>query len=95
VANTIFPEFQDFLLSRCLVPARTAPFYAHWVGKFLAFSNKNQDLGSNPRVEKFLNNLKSQKKIAEWQIKQAEDGLYFLWRSEYQENTELTGSQIW
>jgi hypothetical protein len=55
--NRILPEFEDFLLSRFLVPAKNAPFYAHWVSKFLAFSNKNQDLGPDLRVEKFLNQL--------------------------------------
>jgi hypothetical protein len=33
VPNRILPEFQDFLLSRSLVPAKNAPFYAHWVGR--------------------------------------------------------------
>jgi len=75
VANRILSEFQDFLLSRSLVPARNAPFYAHWVSKFLAFSNRNEDLGSNLRVQKFLNQLNSQMKIADWQIKQAEEAL--------------------
>jgi integron integrase len=75
VPNRIFPEFQDFLLSRSLVPAKNAPFYAHWVSKFFAFSNRNQYLGSNLRVLKFLNHLKSQKKTADWQIKQAEEAL--------------------
>ena len=73
MTNRILPEFQDFLLSRSLVPAKNAPFYAYWVGKFLAFSNKNQDLGPELRVEKFLNQLKSQQKIADWQVGQARD----------------------
>ncbi len=73
--NRILPEFQDFLLSRSLVPAKNAPFYAHWVSKFLAFSNKNQDLGPDLRVQKFLTLLKSQKKIADWQVKQADEAL--------------------
>lgn len=75
MTNRILPEFQDFLLSRSLVPARNAPFYAHWVSEFLAFSNKNQDLGPDLRVQKFLNQLKSQKKIADWQVKQADGAL--------------------
>ncbi len=75
MANRILPEFQDFLLSRSLVPTKNAPFYAHWVGKFLAFSNRNEDLGSDLRVQKFLNQVKSQKKIADLQIKQAEETL--------------------
>jgi integron integrase len=75
VRDRILPEFQDFLLSRSLVPAKNAPFYAHWVSQFLTFSNKNQDLGPDLRVEKFLNHLKSQKKIADWQVKQADEAL--------------------
>jgi len=38
--NGVQPEFQDFLLSRKIVPEKDVPFYAHWVSKFLAFSNK-------------------------------------------------------
>jgi integron integrase len=69
------PQFQDFLLSRSLVPAKNVPFYAHWVSKFLAFSNRYQDLGSDLRVHEFLNQLKAQKKIADWQVTQAEEAL--------------------
>ena len=75
MADKILPEFQDFLVSRSLVPTKDAPFYAHWVSKFFAFSNRNQDLSSNLKVQKFLNQLKSQKKTADWQIKQAEEAL--------------------
>jgi len=57
------------------VVARNVPFYTHRVSKFLAFSNKNEDLGPDLRVRKFLNHLKFQKKIADWQIRQAEDAL--------------------
>jgi hypothetical protein len=65
VKNPILPEFQDFLASRSLVPARNAPFYAHWVSKFLAFSNRNEDLRPDLKVEEFLSYLKSQKNIAD------------------------------
>lgn len=75
MATRILPEFQDFLVSRSLVPAKNAPFYAHWVSRFFAFSNRNPDLSSNLKVEKFLNQLKSQKKTADWQIQQAEEAL--------------------
>ena len=50
-------------------------FCAHWVSKFLAFSNRNEELQPDLRVEKFLNDLKSQKNISDWQIKQADDAL--------------------
>ena len=73
--DRILPEFQDFLISRSLVPEKNVSFYAHWVSKFLAFSNRNEDLGPDLKVEKFLNHLKSQKNISDWQIKQADDAL--------------------
>jgi hypothetical protein len=41
----------------------------------LVFLNKNEKLQPDLRVEKFLNDLKSQRKIADWQIKQADDAL--------------------
>jgi hypothetical protein len=75
VRDRILPEFQDFLLSRSIVDAKNVPFYAHWASKFLAFSNKNQDLTPDLRVQKFLNHLKSQKNIADWQSRQAEKAL--------------------
>jgi len=65
VTNKILPEFQDFLLSHSLVPATNAPFYAHSGSQYIAFSNRNEDPGPNPRVQKFLNHLKPQKKIAD------------------------------
>ncbi len=62
----------------------------------MVYSNRNQDLGSDLRVQKFLNQLKSQKKIADWQTRQAEDApCYpsFNELSKYQKNTEFTGLQ--
>ncbi|MFB3887131.1 MAG: phage integrase N-terminal SAM-like domain-containing protein [Thermodesulfobacteriota bacterium] len=73
--NRLLPEFQDFLLSRSLVPEKNVSFYAYWVSKFLAFSNKNEAMSPELRVQKFLNHLKSQKNISDWQIKQADDAI--------------------
>ena len=56
--NRILPEFEDFLLSGSLALAKNAPFYAPWVSKFLAFSNKNQDL----RPDLWVANLSSTSK---------------------------------
>jgi len=33
VENTILPEFQDFLVSRSVVPEKNVFFYANWVSK--------------------------------------------------------------
>lgn len=73
--DRVLPEFQDYLLSHSLVPEKNAPFYATWVRKFLVFSNRNNDLPPDLKTKKFLNELKSQKNIADWQIRQANDAL--------------------
>lgn len=71
----ILPEFQKFLLSRKLVPEKNVFFYAHWADRFLAFSNNNKDLNQNLRIAKFIDSLKTQKNIADWQIRQAEEAV--------------------
>jgi site-specific recombinase XerD len=71
MTNRILPEFQDFLLSRSLVRAKNAPFYAYWVSKFLAFSNKNQDLGPDLRVQKFLTTEKTIQNAVKEAVKKA------------------------
>jgi integron integrase len=73
--NNILPDFQKFLLSRGFVPAKNVPFYANWVSKFIAFSNRNEELNHDLLFEKFLDKLKSQKNTADWQIKQARDAV--------------------
>ena len=69
--NTILPDFQKFLLSRGFAPPKNVPFYAAWVSKFLAFSNRHEELNQDLLFEKFLDKLKSQKNTADWQIRQA------------------------
>jgi integron integrase len=71
----ILPEFQKFLLSRSLVPEKNVPFHAYWASKFLSFSNNNENLTPDLRVREFLNHLKQQKNITDWQLKQADDAL--------------------
>jgi hypothetical protein len=94
--NNILPDFQKFLLSRGFTPAKNVPFYANWVSKFIAFSNRHEEVNHDLLFEEFLDKLKSQENIADWQIRQAEDALCnpsFNERSEYQGDTEFTGSQ--
>lgn len=69
------PEFQDFLRSRRVVPEKNVPYYAHWASKFLAFSNSNGDLPQELRMKHFLSRLERDKKIDEWQVRQAEEAL--------------------
>jgi hypothetical protein len=74
-SNMILPEFQDFLLSHRLVAEKNAPYYARWVSRFLAFSNKSRDLDHDTLTSEFMHSLKSEENIADWQVLQAEGAL--------------------
>jgi hypothetical protein len=77
--SNVLPEFQSFLLSNSLVSKKYITFYAHWARKFLMFSRGHKNLAPDLKVGEFLNYLRSQKNISEWQVKQADDAirLYF------------------
>jgi integrase len=73
--SDIIPDFQKFLLSRGFAPPKNVPFYASWVSKFIAFSNRHEELNHDLLFEKFLDKLKSQENTADWQIRQARDAV--------------------
>ena len=73
--NKLLPEFQGFLRSRRLVNEKYIHFYAYWASKFLSFSNKSVIPNHELQVEEFLNKLKSQDNVADWQVRQAENAL--------------------
>ncbi len=73
--NKNLSDFQIFLASNKLVPEKNIPYFAHWVSKFLSFSNKNEDLNIDLRIRKFLTQLSNNKIIADWQVQQAENAL--------------------
>jgi integron integrase len=74
----ILPEFQKFLLERKLSPEKNTPFYAYWVSRFLDFARKH-DLSvtgyQESLVLKFLDMLRSDKHIQDWQHRQADDAI--------------------
>ena len=73
--NKILPDFQEFLLSRGFAPPKNVPFYANWASKFIAFSNRHEELNHDLLFKKFLDKLKSQQNTADWQIRQAHDAV--------------------
>jgi hypothetical protein len=70
--NQLLPEFQGFLRSRRLVNEKYIHFYAYWASKLLSFSNKSVIPNHELQVEEFLNKLKSQDNVADWQVRQAD-----------------------
>lgn len=73
--SKVLPDFQEFLTSRALVDKRHAPFYARWVSKFLAFPDKDENLGFAERKEKFLEDLSKIAGVVDWQKEQAKTAL--------------------
>jgi integron integrase len=77
-ANEILPEFQTFLLEKKLVPEKNVFFYALWVSKYLNYARRKQiksdDYQENAVVE-FIESLKSDPKLLDWQIRQAHDAI--------------------
>ncbi|MBW2558097.1 MAG: hypothetical protein JRD69_04565 [Deltaproteobacteria bacterium] len=73
--NDILPEFQKFIAQRKLAPENQIPFYAYWVSKFLRFSNTRQDKSLDLSVQMFLDALKKDKKLLDWEIQGAEIGI--------------------
>jgi integron integrase len=77
-ANVTLPEFQKFLLERRLVPAKNVTFFAYWVSRFLDYARKC-DLSATEYHEsaviEFLDALRSEKRIQDWQHRQADDAI--------------------
>jgi len=72
------PEFQKYLLEKNLAPAKNVPFYAHWVSRFLDYARRNEFSAleyQEAAVLGFLDSLKSDKHILDWQHRQANDSI--------------------
>ena len=77
------PVFQKYLLKKNLAPAKNVPFYAHWVSRFLDYARRNELSAveyQEVAVLGFLDFLKSEKHVLDWQHRQANDSirLYFF-----------------
>lgn len=73
--KNVLPDFQSYLRANSLVTEKYIPFYAHWASKFLAFSRSNNNINHDLMVQKFINFLKSDEKIADWQVNQANNAI--------------------
>ena len=76
--NNLLPEFQKFLLDRKLAPEKNIPFLAYWVSRFLGFARKFERTVmeyNEITVQEFVESLRSDKRILDWQPQQAEDAI--------------------
>lgn len=69
------PEFQQYLLSRKLVPEKNAPYYAHWVRRYLAFSDRLEKMDEEEMLQRFLDDLQSGQHMEDWQVLQAREAV--------------------
>jgi hypothetical protein len=70
------PEFQKYLLEKNLAPAKNVPFYAHWISRFLDYARRNEFSAleyQESTVLGFLEFLKSDSPVQDWQHRQASD----------------------
>lgn len=73
--KSVLPEFQAFLSSRRIVPEKNIPFYAYWALRFLAFCNERAGTDFSTAATEFCQSLMIDKRIADWQINQAEEAV--------------------
>ena len=71
----ILSDFQNFLISRGFADKKHAPFYAHWVSKFIAFSNNEVSPYFSEKKQKFLEQLSRSSGVTDWQKEQAKTAL--------------------
>lgn len=72
------PAFQKYLLEKNLAPAKNVPFYAHWVSRFLDYARRNEFSAleyQEVAVLGFLDSLKSENHVLDWQHRQANDSI--------------------
>jgi len=69
------PDFQQYLLSRNLVPQKSVTFYAYWASRYLTFSKRLKNAGAAEALRLFLEDLQSRENIADWQIQQAKEAI--------------------
>jgi len=69
------PDFQQYLLSRKLVPQKSVTFYAYWANRYLTFSKRLKNADAAEALRLFLEDLQSRENIADWQIQQAKEAI--------------------
>jgi integron integrase len=74
-SGPLLPEFQEFLRAHRLAPDNHIPYLASWVNRFLSFLNRSGDKDINEIVLGFIDHLKTNRNLADWQIRQAEEAL--------------------
>jgi len=59
------PDFQQYLLSRKLVPEKSVTFYAYWANRYLTFLKRLKNADAAEALRLFLEDLQSRENIAD------------------------------
>ena len=69
------PDFQQYLLSRKLVPGKSATFYAYWTNRYLTFTKRLKNADAAEALRLFLEDRQSRENIADWRVQQAKGAI--------------------
>lgn len=73
--SELLPRFQEFLIGQEGISRKYAPFFAYWVNSFTYYVNKRESVDLKEDINSFLEELKQDKEIENWQIEQAKTAL--------------------
>jgi len=76
--NERLPEFQKYLIDKKLVAESKTSYFAYWVSRYLAYARRHKapvDDYQEQVVAAFLDEMRSDSSIKEWQPRQADDAL--------------------
>lgn len=76
--NERLPEFQKYLIDKKLVAESKTSYFAYWVSRYLAYARRHKapvDDYQEQVVAAFLDEMRSDSRIKEWQPRQADDAL--------------------
>ena len=69
----VLSDFESFLLKSEKIPEDKIKFYTHWVWRFLKFSNYQLEKINTEQISQYLDSLKADENVKEWQVKQSAD----------------------
>lgn len=75
MAKKLLPEFQQFLKETRIVNEKKIPYYAYWISRFLDSMLDNSEGSLESQTGKFLEQLRKDDNVEDWQIGQAEEAL--------------------
>jgi hypothetical protein len=62
------PDFQQYLLSRKLVPGKSVTFYTYWANRYLTFSKRLKNADAAEALRRFLQDLQSRENIVDCKL---------------------------